>query len=310
MSRPDPTDLLCRLWREERGPETERRLAELLASSPEARLVELSLAGFERESQACPGDEVLLSAISERAILEAAGDFAPPPRDLQRSAPAPVRRGVAFRGRSRLALAVAAAIVMMCGLAYGLHAAAGRFTFVIGGPTPRRSPPPPEDPAPLEPSSAGPAISASEPDAAPPRHPAHPWSSAAPAPSAGPPRSSVAILFSEANAARRAGREQDAVALYQRLLFTDPLAREAPPARLALAKLLRGQSPAAALTHFETLARATTPLRAEALWGIAGCAQALGQTSKEKQALSDLIREFPTSPYASTARARLGDASR
>jgi hypothetical protein len=326
MSRPDPIALLCQLRREAEGPDAEPRLRNLLASSPEARLVHLALGELERESHVRAGDEVLLSAISEQAILEAAE---PPPRDshvTQSPMLSVLRKGTRVHARLRLALAVAAAIVMMGGAAYGLRAT-GHLLGLSLGPSssaipsasarpsvvPRRVAPPrvptvPRDP-PLAPPQSPPVPSDTPEKASPVAHPrATPL--IAPGPLGAPPPSRASALFSDANAARRAGREHDAAALYRQLLLTYPAAREAPPSRLALAKLLRAKSPEAALAQFEALARAATPLRAEALWGIASTAQALGRRAKEEQALLDLVQEFPTSPYASAARARLGDAHR
>jgi outer membrane protein assembly factor BamD (BamD/ComL family) len=45
------------------------------------------------------------------------------------------------------------------------------------------------------------------------------------------------------------------------------------------------------------------------LWGIAETASALGARSQAEQALTDLIREFPDSPYAEVARARTAHGS-
>ncbi len=326
MSRPDPIALLCQLRREAEGADAELRLGHLLASSPEARVVQLALGEFERESQVRPGDEVRLSAISERAILEAAESLSRDSHVSLMPAPPLLRRGARARGRVRLALAVAAAIVMMGGVAYGLHAT-GRLLGLGVGPsssnTPsanarpadvtRRSAPPRapsglRDP-PSAPQPSLPAATGAPREAAPVARP-RATALAAPEPLGEPPRSRAAALFSDANEARRAGREQDAVALYRQLLLSYPSARESPPSRLALAKLLRAKSPGAALAQFESLAQASTPFRAEALWGIANTAQALGQRAKEEQALLDLVQEFPTSPYASAARARLGDDRR
>jgi hypothetical protein len=325
MSRPDPIALLCQLRREAEGPDAEPRLGQLLASSPEARLVQLALGEFERESEVRAGDEVRLSILSEQAILEAAE---PPPRDSHVTLPPALslfRRSAKAR-RLRLALAVAAAIVVMGGVAYGLRATGRLLGLGLGPATPatpsatartpalpRRAASPRATTAPREPPLAPPpslpAASGAPREAAPVARPrATPL--AAPEPLGEPRRSRAAALFSDANAARRAGREQDAAALYRQLLLAYPSAREAPPSRLALAKLLRAKNPGAALTQFEALAQGATPFRAEALWGIASSAQALGQRAKEEQALLDLVQEFPTSPYASAARARLGDDRR
>jgi hypothetical protein len=114
-----------------------------------------------------------------------------------------------------------------------------------------------------------------------------------------------AALFTRANTLRRVGQNSEALGLYQAIIDKFPSAPEAPLSRLALAKLLAGSNPARALVHYQVLASHTGPLRAEGLWGVAEAARLLGQTAVEQRALGELIREFPSSPYAVVARERI-----
>jgi hypothetical protein len=114
-------------------------------------------------------------------------------------------------------------------------------------------------------------------------------------------------LFARANLLRRQGHDAEAATLYQRLIGEHAGAREAAPARLALGKLLRPREPARALAQFRALAEQHGALRAEALWGMAETAKSLGQREVEGRALEDLVSEFPDSPYAAAARARIAD---
>jgi len=103
---------------------------------------------------------------------------------------------------------------------------------------------------------------------------------------------------------RRQGHGAEAASLYQLLLERYPSSREDGLARLALAKYYQAKQPEQALTQFRAVAGSGGALRAEALWGISEVATSLGQRSLAEQALADLIREFPDSPYAEVARTR------
>src|SRR6187402_1049765 len=116
--------------------------------------------------------------------------------------------------------------------------------------------------------------------------------------------SSASELFARANLNRRQGHGAEAASLYQLLLERYPSSREDGPARLALAKYYQAKQPEQALAQFRAVAGSGGALRAEALWGISEVATSLGQRSLAEQALADLIREFPDSPYAEVARTR------
>jgi tetratricopeptide (TPR) repeat protein len=122
------------------------------------------------------------------------------------------------------------------------------------------------------------------------------------------PRAAVAgsasELFARANLLRRQGRVAEAAVLYELLLDLYPNSREVGPARLALAKYLQARQPERALSQYRAVAGGGGALRAEALWGISEIATAQGRPAVAEQALADLLREFPDSPYAEVARAR------
>lgn len=288
MSQIDPTDLLIRGRREQLTPDEQRRLSESMETSLEVRLMSEILPELDRESRVRPGDDVLLARINARA-LEALG-----------SQSIPIRRAIK---RRTVMLLVAAAVLLIAGLA-------GAW---LGGV--RRRPPP----APAS-SSAVPQHVDNE-KAAVKRaplasiRPVAPLESAEPLP---PPSASVSRnsepkalgpgsaseLFARANSLRRQGRTGEAAVLYELLLDLYPKAREAGPTRLALGKYLQAKQPQRALAQFRAAASGGGALRAEALWGISEVASTLGERSVAKQAMADLLREFPDSPYAEVARAR------
>jgi len=111
-------------------------------------------------------------------------------------------------------------------------------------------------------------------------------------------------LFARANLLRRQGRMAEAAVLYELLLDRYASSREVGPSRLALGKHLQGKQPERALVQYRAVAAAGGALRAEALWGISEVAATLSDPSLAEQALTDLIAEFPDSPYAEVARAR------
>lgn len=313
MSRAtDPSDLICRARRRELSPEERRQLQELLNGSGEMRLMSVMLSEFERESQVRPGDDVLLARISERAL--GLTEKAPPRR---------------FR-RARSTLLLAAALMLLGSAAWAFRAvykasvaeAPKVPTASIQpakAPANRRASPPPPSVPPLPAAGERAPEVPANPLPSETRKPARTLERTPPsvttqgtrrnaAPKA--PFNPASELFARANALRRQGRATDAAALYQLVLDEHPESREAAPARLALAKLLRSSSPARALAHFSALAGQGGALRPEALWGMAEAARSLGNEAMEARALSELLREFPDSPYADAARRRSLDDAR
>lgn len=294
MSQCDPTDLLCR--RAELTAEEQRRLRANIQFSLEVRLMSEILPEFERESRVRPGDDLLLARINAGA-LAALG-----------ARPAPVK---APAKRRMVMLLVAAAVLLVAGLA-------GAW---LGGIRVRPAPAP--TPA-SESSAIKPAVKA-KPHAKPkpsaviePVTPVVPLEEVAPLTPSSPPSTSASPihepkavapesaseLFIRANRLRRQGRAGEAAVLYEFLLDQYPSAREVGPTRLALGKYLQAKQPERALAQYRALASAGGPLRAEALWGISELASARGDRAVASQALADLLREFPDSPYAEVARER------
>lgn len=120
-----------------------------------------------------------------------------------------------------------------------------------------------------------------------------------------------AALFSAANAARRAGRQDRAIALYLELQRTHPSSAEASLSHVSLGRLLvvrrelRG-----AVAQFSTYLRSGGPLEEEALLGKAQALAALGQREDARAAWRTLLERYPRSIYAAEARERLGTGQR
>jgi hypothetical protein len=300
--------------------EERRQLQDLVQRSGEMRLLSVMLSEFERESQMRPGDDVLLARIGERAL------------GLTTKAPARSLR------RGRLTILLAAALTLLGSAAWAwrtvfeasradgapkhlpsasaprsaAHATRGATVRPSQRDEPKAAVPLDEPITVIPLDEPIPTVSLAEPlpeprDSAlvPERRPPHgvATSSALDAPSK-LSFNPASELFARANSLRRQGRTSEAAALYELVLDDHPGSREAPPARLALAKILRAKAPARALAHFRALARQGGALRPEALWGMAEAARTLGNDSVEARALSDLLREFPDSPYADAARSR------
>ncbi|MBN2195182.1 MAG: hypothetical protein JW751_20360 [Polyangiaceae bacterium] len=303
MNPEEPTDLVCRARRGQLRPEEVPGFERCLTTVPEARLVHAILDEFEGESRVQPGDDTLVARIAARA------------------ATSPARRPRHFSQALLTALAV-----LLVGSVAGAWSA-GLFTpsatplacqpvvpAVSGSP----SPPHQRGAAPASPGSAAvvsvvslaPSVGRL-PDTAVASHGPPADGRACVEPACAPSRrTSPAELLAAANLARREGRSGDAQRLYRTIVDGHAASREAPVARLALAKLLAGSAPGAALAHFEVLAASGGGLRAEALWGQAECARRLGRVAMERQALDALVHEFPTSAYAEVARGRIADGGR
>lgn len=296
MSQCDPTDLLCCSRREELTPDEERRLRASIQFSLEVRLMSEILPEFERESRVRPGDDLLVARINSRA-LAALGARAAPVR-------APAKRRTVM-------LLVAAAVLLVAGLAGAWlggarlaprstpAAASGSAAVKSVKPKPVAKPKPSAVIEPVTP--VVPLEEEIEPIAPTPP----PSACASPIRELKPPAPEAASeLFMRANRLRRQGRAGEAAVLYQQLLEQYPNAREVGPTRLALGKYLQAKQPERALAQYRALAGAGGVLRAEALWGISEIATARGERSVAVNALTDLLREFPDSPYAEVARER------
>jgi hypothetical protein len=278
-----------------------RRLEELVATNLEARLMHLMLPEFERYGRVQRGDDALAVRIAERALAR-------------------TTRVSMIRLHKRSWLLAAAILT-------GVTAATGAWWSVrpkLRDPVvePSSSAPslPPKGqpnrsthprPAP-EPNAPDNSLEAIPPDDVVEETPTQAQANHGPLPSRRTPdaRPTAAELFSEANRLRRERRHGEALQLYRTIVDRYANSREAPLARLALAKSLSVSNPQVALRHYQFLAQSDKQLRAEALWGIAESAAVTGQQALRQQALADLLREFPESPYAAVARQGSGNATK
>jgi TolA-binding protein len=169
-------------------------------------------------------------------------------------------------------------------------------------PTTPRAPSRPARPA--EPAAPPPAPLAED-DVAPPT-PAAPSSMPHRALSAARTES-AANLFGLANDARRSGDTRTASTLFRQLQHLFPESAEARLSRVSLGGLLLDDGRAgAALDQFDrAVAGGDATLRPEALYGRARALGALHRDGAEVLAWEQLLREFPSCPYADTARRRL-----
>jgi TolA-binding protein len=135
--------------------------------------------------------------------------------------------------------------------------------------------------------------------------PATPSLRAARRPAASP--DTAASLFRAASDARRDGDARAAAALYRRLQRLFPDSPEAEFSHVSLGGLWLDEGRlSAALDQFDRAARLSgSPLRPEALYGRARALAALHRDGDEQAAWRQLLQEFPTCPYAETARRRL-----
>ena len=117
----------------------------------------------------------------------------------------------------------------------------------------------------------------------------------------------AAVLFADANRARRDGNAERAVTLYRALQSRYPNSAESALSRALLAQLLleRG-SPEAALSGFDRYLAADAPvLSAEALVGRARALEQLGKSAQAVTAWRDVQSRFPGSVHARLAATRL-----
>lgn len=121
------------------------------------------------------------------------------------------------------------------------------------------------------------------------------------------PTTTAADLYRAANDARRSGRTGEAIGAYQKLQKRFPGSAEGHASRVSLGGLLlRNGSFLAALTQFDAyLASGGGRLAAEALFGRAQALRALGRSVDEVQDLERLVKDYPTSAYATHAKRRL-----
>jgi TolA-binding protein len=295
MSEVEPTDLVCRARRESLSEEERRRLEHLLRTSLEVQLTSAALRQLDRESRVRRGDEALVERMVDRATLR-----------LGRSRRHLLGPRVLLAALSVLLVGAVAGAVWVrpqvnhparpAHLASAGSTVSGTARLEAGGVRPSVPSDGVQAPADPEPS----AIPASAPAAA----------ERGVGATARLETNQAGELFARANLLRRSGQEPEAARLYRAIVEGYPKAREASPARLALAKLEERDNPQRALAYYRSLAESGGRLRAEALWGMAESARRLGQTDVAARALSELVEEFPDSPYAEVARRRRQDEAR
>ncbi len=121
-------------------------------------------------------------------------------------------------------------------------------------------------------------------------------------------RASSEQSFAEANRLRRLGRTSQAIAQYLSLQANFPGTEEARNADLSLGLLrLQAGASSAALMHFRRYLEhnSSAQLVPEALYGQAQAMEALGQRAAALRTYASLLRRYPDSAYANTARAKL-----
>ena len=285
-----PEDLLVRARRQQLDDEDERRLELSLNSSRELSLLYEAGVGFDAEASVLPGDE----ARAARLVDSALGEL-----DQQR----PTRRG--RRAARYFALSVACGVLLSVAGASAWQYARGRWFPAAAVELPIQRAPrsaPPVSPA-AQPGAAltppsQPAVSEQPADAAP----------KAPAASSAKAKPSARELFTRASSARRRGDIEAAITLYEELVTSHPSSVEAEDARLVLGNLrLEQRAPRAALNQFESYGSGALSL--EALWGKAEALRKL-QSPEERAVLSQLVRDYPDSPYAAAAKKRLQQLAR
>jgi TolA-binding protein len=288
-------DLSARARRGELDEAGRRRLALLLEASLEARLCHRAGQELDAEDWVMPGDEER----SERVIrrLTSVLDRRRHPR------------------RARGARAWAAAALLCGGVAAagtaGLQASRSGDAAPVASPTPNedstRARAPAGAPMRVETERTVSVPSASTPEAASRSSlPAMPASTRA-APGVERESPGPAELFAQAAKARREGDVPRAIALYDSLQSTHPASAEARAADTAIGALRLPSSPSAALDHFQRYLRRspTGELAPEALWGQARALERLGRHAEARNVYGELVRRYPDSTYARSARARL-----
>jgi TolA-binding protein len=125
------------------------------------------------------------------------------------------------------------------------------------------------------------------------------------------PDAEAAALFDAAATARRRGDYGQAIALHRDLLARFPRTREAQTSRATVGRLLldRGD-PSGALASFDAYMTAGSgELGEEAMAGRATALERLGRSDDARRAWEALLAAYPSTPYATHARARVDAAS-
>ena len=118
---------------------------------------------------------------------------------------------------------------------------------------------------------------------------------------------SASAVYKSANDARRSGQTKVAIALYLQLQSSYSQSTEAALSRVSLGGLyLENGSAKAALAQFDAyILSANRRLAAEALFGKGQALESLGRGAEEVQNWQRLLRQYPSSAYATHAQERL-----
>lgn len=288
-------DLSALLRRGELDGAERRRLELALGSSSEAQLLHRAGLELDQEGSLLPGDDALAERVKRRVMAR-----------VLPAAPLRRRRLLPWA----IAAAVACVAVAAGGAVVGLRPLRAIFsTPVLLPASPSPSPRKLAAPATLR---AAPALSSVPAQLGQPTEalPAPPPASlsALPKPVPSSDASSASELFASAASARRRGKAQEAMLLYDALQSRFPGSAEANAADMALGMLrLQRGSARSALPHFTRyLARnPRAELACEALWGKAQALSSLGRRAEARRSYQSLLDRCPDSTYAAAARSKL-----
>jgi tetratricopeptide (TPR) repeat protein len=265
-----------------------RRLELALQSSSEARLLHRAGLDLDQAASVLPGDDALAERVKRRVLAR-----------VLPVAPARRRRLLPWG----IAAAVVCVAVAAAGTVAGFRPLRAVFSMAAPLPSPPRKaaapvvPPPPVQAAP-EPSRPTDIV-------APVPAPA---AAAKTAPALEAAAASASELFASAASARRRGKAQEAMLLYDALQSRFPGSAEANAADMALGMLrLQRGSARSALDHFTRyLARnPRAELVPDALWGKAQALSSLGRATEARRSYASLLQRYPDSTYAAAARTKL-----
>jgi TolA-binding protein len=293
-------DLLALARRGDLSGVEERRLREVLASSPEARALYEAGRAFDEQAPVLAGDDELVARI-ERQVQ----------RRLDRAAGASRRRWVARACLLAALIATSAVAASVLTKSRGTETPAPTLQepkpqAAAAEPGPLIAPVAPVVSEAVSESAPIPAAVASAPPQPRPK-PAAPVSSAAP--SAQTESVSAKSLFAAANRARVSGDAQQAIRLSRQLVAQFPDSSEAFTTHLSLGMLYLQEGQAGpALEEFRTYRKLGAPgTSAEPLWGESQALRQLGRVEEERATLAELLASYPQSAYASAARKRLAN---
>jgi TolA-binding protein len=290
-STPPPEDLPVLVRRGEAAPSERRRLDMVLGASRLERWLHALGCDYDQMETRCEGDEALLRRIVNRVA--------------ERQPVGSHRRG----RRVAVALVAVAGFVTVGAAALTLPriietARSEQVAECVG------CPPSKQDTTAATGNRTG-ASTQTAPVAAEqtstPSLPGAASAAAKTAPAQAPPKS-PAELFSDANALRKSGRTNAAVATYSRLQRQHPASSEARLSRVLLGRIFLQQGAAdAAYRQFSSYLRSSPggSLAEEAMHGQATALRMSGKTAEERRVYEQLIRRFPRSIYARRARERL-----